>query len=228
MSSDRSALRKSAVGIAFSAAMMSVALALPALSLGNGVGWLYIADFTLGSIVSTLAIARVSPALLERRLRSGPGAEPRRTQKIIQAITGIGFVACFIIAGFDFGHGWSQVPTALIVFGHLLTWLAFWRFFVVFRENAFAATTVQVEAGQTLIDTGPYARVRHPMYAGSLPMFLGMPLGLGSWWAFVAVAVVLVGLMARILDEERVLVAELPGYDDYRRRVRWRLVPGVW
>lgn len=105
MSFDRSALRKSAVGIAFSAAMMSVALALPALPLRNGVGWLYIADFTLGSIVSTLTIDRVRLALLGRRLKSGPGAEPRRAQKIIQAVTGTGFVACFAIAGVDFARG---------------------------------------------------------------------------------------------------------------------------
>lgn len=228
MSADRSALRKSAVAIAVTAVMMSVALMLPALSLGNGVGWLYIADFSLGSVVSTLAIARVSPELLARRLRAGPGAEPRRAQKRIQAVSGIGFVGCFVLAGFDFGQGWSQVPTALVAVGHGLTWLGFVGFFLVFRENAFAATTVRVEAGQRLIDTGPYAVVRHPMYAAALPMFAGMPLGLGSWWAYLAAVLIVACLVARILDEERMLTAELPGYAAYQQRVRWRLLPAVW
>jgi protein-S-isoprenylcysteine O-methyltransferase Ste14 len=100
--------------------------------------------------------------------------------------------------------------------------------FAVFRENSFAASTIEVGTGQSVVSTGPYAIVRHPMYAGALIMFLGVPLALGSWWGLLPVMLLLAGLVARLLDEEAYLAIHLPGYEVYRRAVRYRLLPGVW
>jgi protein-S-isoprenylcysteine O-methyltransferase Ste14 len=118
--------------------------------------------------------------------------------------------------------------TEVVVLANLLIIAAFGFFLMVLRENTFAASTITVEAGQRVISTGPYAHVRHPMYAGAALLIFAMPIALGSLWGLLAAAVAIPVLIARILDEERTLSAELPGYDDYRRAVPWRLIPLVW
>jgi protein-S-isoprenylcysteine O-methyltransferase Ste14 len=115
-----------------------------------------------------------------------------------------------------------------VLLGDLMTVLGFAVMYRVFRENTFAAATVTVETGQRVITTGPYARVRHPMYAGALLLFLGTPLALGSWWGLAVYIPSLAVLVARLRDEEQFLMRNLAGYADYRRRVRFRLLPGVW
>jgi len=115
-----------------------------------------------------------------------------------------------------------------VLLGDLLTVLGFTIMYRVFRENTFAAATVTVEAGQRVIATGPYARVRHPMYAGALLLFLGTPLALGSWWGLAVYIPSVLVLVARLRDEEQFLMRNLTGYGAYRDRVRYRLVPGLW
>src|SRR5262249_5637520 len=136
--------------------------------------------------------------------------------------------ALLVVSVLDWRFGWSAVAWPVVLAGNLLVAAGYVIVFAVLRENSFAATTIEITAGQRVISTGPYALVRHPMYFGALPMFVGIPLALGSWWGLALVVPLTAGLVARLLDEEAYLVRNLPGYADYRNRVRWRLVPGIW
>jgi protein-S-isoprenylcysteine O-methyltransferase Ste14 len=138
------------------------------------------------------------------------------------------FAALLIVPGLDHRFCWSHVPAAIVVLANLLISAASGFFLVVLRENTFAASTITVEVGQRVISTGPYAHVRHPMYAGAALLLFAMPIALGSFRGVLPAALAIPVLIARILDEERTLSAELPGYDDYCRAVPCRLVPLVW
>ena len=138
------------------------------------------------------------------------------------------FIALAIVPGLDHRLGWSRVPAAIVVIANMLVVAKFGFLLLVLLENTFAASTVIVEAGQRVISTGPYAHVRHPMYAGAAVLIFAMPIAMGSSWGLLLAAIAAPVLIARILDEELTLSAELPGYDDYRRTVPYRLLPFVW
>jgi protein-S-isoprenylcysteine O-methyltransferase Ste14 len=201
---------------------------LPAGTLDYWEGWLFGAVFTACSLALTLYFAVNDPKLLERRMQVGPAAETERSQKIIMTGALLTFAAMPVLSATDHRLGWSSVPAAIVVLGNLLIVLAYIGFYLVFRVNTYGAATIQVAEGQTVISTGPYAVVRHPMYAWALPMILGMPLALGSWWGLLLVVPAVAGLVARMLDEERYLAENLAGYADYMHRVRYRLIPLVW
>jgi protein-S-isoprenylcysteine O-methyltransferase Ste14 len=167
-------------------------------------------------------------ALLERRVKAGPGAEPDPMQNVVQTLAGLVFLATFAVAGLDKRVGWSKPPLAVSIVGDAMIAIGFLIVFFTFRENTFTAGTIEVAEDQTVIDSGPYAFVRHPMYAGALVMIAGIPLALGSWWGLIPVALLVPVLVWRLLREETFLAANLPGYDDYRGRVRCRLVPIFW
>jgi len=133
-----------------------------------------------------------------------------------------------VVASLDHRFSWSRVPPALELLGDALVASGFLAVFFVLKENSFAAGAIEVAPDQRVISTGPYAIVRHPMYAGALIMLFGTPLALGSFWSFVPFVLTIGVLVARLLDEETFLAKNLPGYDDYRREVRRRLVPLVW
>lgn len=190
--------------------------------------WVYLSLFFTLSAAVTLDLSRRDPALLQRRLRSGPRAERRPTQRRILLGLLIGFVSLLVIPAVDFRRGGPAVPAAGIVLGDLLFAVGFGLIARVYRENSFTAATIEVAPGQRLIDTGPYAIVRHPMYASALFFLFGTPLALASCWGFVGMAVTLPFLMWRLLDEEAMLARELPGYAAYQARVRFRLIPGLW
>ena len=161
-------------------------------------------------------------------MRGGPMFESQVTQRVIMTFTSLGFIAILVVPALDQRFGWSTVPVALVVLGDVLVAIGFYCIFLVYRENTYTAATVEVAAGQTVITTGPYAIVRHPMYAsGALYMF-GTPLALGSYWGFVALAAMTPFLLWRLVDEERILARDLQGYTEYQRRVRRRLLPGIW
>jgi protein-S-isoprenylcysteine O-methyltransferase Ste14 len=190
--------------------------------------WVYVAIFVVASVPTSVYLMKKDPALLARRMRGGPMFEKEGTQRIIMTFTSLGFIAILVVPGLDRRFGWSAVPSWAVVLGDLLVATGFLLIFVVYRENTFTAATIQVARGQTVISTGPYAIVRHPMYAsGALYMF-GMPLALASYWGYLALAAMMPFLLWRLLDEERILTRDLPGYVDYRRRVRHRLVPFIW
>ncbi|HEX6604321.1 MAG TPA: isoprenylcysteine carboxylmethyltransferase family protein [Sphingomicrobium sp.] len=190
--------------------------------------WLFLACYFAASLVVSLWLIRYDPALLERRMRGGPFAEGERNQKIIMAITSIGFVALLVVPGLDRRFGWSRMPDAIAIFGDVLLLAGWLGILVVFRANSYAAATIRVENGQRVISTGPYAIVRHPMYAAALLMMAGIALALGSWWGALVWAALLPALAWRLIDEERVLMRDLAGYADYRRKVPWRLIPSIW
>jgi protein-S-isoprenylcysteine O-methyltransferase Ste14 len=190
--------------------------------------WLYLAIFMAASLVISLYLLRNDPALLQRRMRGGPTAEKEPTQKIIMLFASIGFIALLVIPALDFRFGWSRAPLPVVITGDLLVATGFYFTFLVYKENTFTSATIEVAENQKVISTGPYALVRHPMYASALCYLIGTPLALGSFWGLVALVFMLPFLLWRLLDEERFLAKNLPGYTEYQKKVHHHLVPYVW
>lgn len=220
--------KKALAGLLRSLVVIAALFFIPAWSLRFWQGWVYIAIMGAASAAIILYLAKYDDALIGRRLKAGPVAEKEKSQKIIQTLTAMAGVIAFLVAGFDFRWHWSDVPTVLIVVGDIGIAIGYVIIFLVFRENSYASSIVEVAENQKVISTGPYAIVRHPMYSGAILMFLATPLALGSWWAFIPVAILSAMVAIRLADEEKFLVANLPGYDAYRSRVRDRLIPAVW
>lgn len=190
--------------------------------------WVFLAVFIGGSIGLGLYFVRTDPALIERRMQAGPGAEREPTQRIIIALLLTGLLAMLVVSALDRRWHWSDVPAWLTLLADLGITASFVIFFYVMKQNSYAAATVRVEGAQTVVATGLYGVVRHPMYMGALPLMLAIPLALGSFRALLLLAGLVPVLMWRACDEERVLRRDLPGYAEYCARVRWRLVPGLW
>jgi protein-S-isoprenylcysteine O-methyltransferase Ste14 len=207
---------------------MALVLFVPAGSVRYWQAWIYLAVFLAASGLTTLDLMTRDPALLERRMRGGPTAERERTQQIVMLFASLSFVALLVVPALDYRYGWTTVPVFLVVIGNVLVAVGFYLIVLVYRENTFTAATIQVTAGQTVVSTGPYAVVRHPMYASAFVYLIGTPLALGSYAGFIPLAVMMVCIVVRLLDEERLLSRDLPGYDEYRSRVRYRLLPNVW
>jgi len=168
------------------------------------------------------------PALFKRRISFGAGAEHETSQKIIVSFLLLLYAALYVVSGLDHRFNWSHIPVPVVLVGDVLFAGGLVLILLVFRVNSFAAATVNVEAEQTVIATGPYALVRHPMYSGMLAMFLGLPLALGSWWGLGAFLPLLVVTIWRLVDEERYLSNHLAGYRDYCTNVTHRLIPSLW
>ena len=216
------------VALAVLAAAMGLLLFVPVGTLGYWQAWVYLAIFAGASGVTTRDLIRRDPALLERRMRGGPTAEKRPAQKVIMLCASIGFIALLGVSAFDHRFGWSAVPLGGVVAGDALVAIGFYLIFLVYRANTFTSATIDVSEDQRVISTGPYAIVRHPMYASASLYLFGTPLALGSYWAFVPIVAMMPFLIWRLLDEERFLGRKLPGYTKYRKRVQYRLVPFVW
>ncbi|MEY8015125.1 methyltransferase family protein [Mycobacterium servetii] len=217
-----------AVSSVFGLATFGLALFVPAGTLHYWQAWVFIATFTTTSIVPTIYLARTNLAALRRRMHAGPRAETRTIQKIIMTGFSVDLFAMMALSAFDHRMGWSTVPVWLCLLGDLLVAAGLSIAMLVVVQNGYAAATVTVEARQTLVTGGLYGLVRHPMYAGDVVMMVGVPLALGSYWGLVFVIPGVVMLVFRILDEEKVLIAELPGYREYTRDVRYRLLPHLW
>jgi protein-S-isoprenylcysteine O-methyltransferase Ste14 len=172
--------------------------------------------------------SRHDPALIERRMKGGPSAEQEPAQKIIVALLMADMLLVILVPALDYRWHWSAVPAWLALLGNAGIVASFIIFFFVMKQNSYAAATVRVEAEQPVISTGLYGVVRHPMYSGALLLMVCMPLALGSFWSLLLLLPALPILAWRLIDEERVLTRDLPGYADYCRRVRYRLVPFVW
>lgn len=191
-------------------------------------GWLFLVNFTAWSAGTSIYFYYRDPALLEKRMRAGPAAETEPVQKRIQAFTSAVMVALIVVSALDYRFGWSNVPTWVVMSGNLLISVGFLFVVLVLRENTFASATIQVSEDQKVVSTGPYALVRHPMYAAVLPLASGIPLALASWWGLIIVPLIVIGLILRLIDEENHLRRNLPGYEEYCRKVRYRLFPCVW
>lgn len=208
--------------------VMAILLFAPPWTLDWWQAWLFMAVYFGGSIALMLDLAKHDPALLERRMKAGPWAEERLSQKIIMSFASLGFVGLLVIPALDRRFGWSHASALVALAGNLLMLIGGYGIWRVFRENSFTSARIEVASDQRVISTGPYARVRHPMYATALVMMMGIPIALGSWWGLLALAAMMPSLIWRILDEETFLAVELPGYAEYEQKVRYRLIPHLW
>jgi protein-S-isoprenylcysteine O-methyltransferase Ste14 len=216
------------LSLAVLAVVMGLLLFLSAGTVHYCQAWIYLVLFFGLSAVITRDLMRHDPALLARRMKGGPTAEQRPQQQVIMLGASLGFISLLVVPALDFRFKWSVVPVGGIMLGDALFVLGFGFIGRVYRENTYTSATIEVVQDQKVISTGPYAVVRHPMYASGLLYLIGTPLALGSYWGLLALVFMLPLLMWRLVDEEQVLARELPGYTDYRARVRYRLVPGIW
>jgi len=190
--------------------------------------WVFLLILITLSLLITIYLIRNDPELLKRRMRGGPTAEKRVSQRVIMIFTSLGFIGLLVVPGLDRRFGWTTVPLFVVIAGDALVLLGYYFIFLVFRQNTYSSATIELAANQKVIDSGPYSLLRHPMYAGALLYLLGTPLALGSYWGLVPFVAVIPFLIWRIFDEEMMLTRELEGYGEYKQRVRYRLVPGVW
>jgi protein-S-isoprenylcysteine O-methyltransferase Ste14 len=191
-------------------------------------GWVFLAVFLGAAILITLDLARHDPALLQRRLAGGPTAEKRASQQVVMLLASLGFIGLLVVPALGHCFDWWPVPLPMVIAGDVLVAAGLAVNPVVFRENSFAAARIEIASDHKLIATGPYAWVRHPQYAGALLYLVGMPLALGSYAGLPVLLLMAPVLVWRLLDEEHMLVRELPGYAGYQRTVRARLIPGIF
>lgn len=205
--------------------MVGLLIFLPAGTLWYTYGWLLIALLFVPMLIAGLVMLAKSPDFLKKRLDA---KEKQGTQKGVVALSGLMFIAGFVVAGLDYRFGWSQMPLWVTVTASVLFVIAYALYAEVMRENAYLSRTIKVEEGQTVVDTGLYGIVRHPMYAVTILLFLMIPLVLGSWYALIAFAFYPAIIIVRLKDEETLLTKELPGYETYKKKVKYRLIPFVW
>ena len=176
-------------------------------------------------IIMGIVLLVRAPDTLTRRLRS---KEERVKQKGVVALSGLLFVASFILAGLDFRFGWSSLPNWALWTSSIVFLLSYGMYAEVMRENEWLSRSIEVMEGQKVVSSGLYGIVRHPMYTATIGMFLAMPLVMGSWWAFIVMTPYILTIVTRIQDEETLLTKELEGYQEYKEKVRWRLIPYIW
>jgi len=221
-------LARALAGFLFLFGVVAVVFFASAGTLHDGRAWATLAVFFGCAGAISVWLWFRDRALLERRVKAGPGSEPDPAQNIVQALAGIVFLAIFAVPGLDRRFGWSHVPAAVSLAGDAMIAVGFLIVFLTFRENSFTAGTIEIAEGQHVIDSGPYAVVRHPMYAGALILIAGLPLALGSWWGLVPAALLVPVIVWRLIREEAFLAANLAGYRNYQGRVRHRLAPVIW
>jgi len=215
------ALTKFACGLL----LVGLLIFLPAGTLHYTYGWLLLGLLFVPMLIAGFVMLAKSPDFLKKRLDS---KEKQGTQKGVVAVAGLMFIAGFVVAGLDFRFGWSKMPTWVTITASVLFLIAYALYAEVMRENAYLSRTIKVEPGQTVVDTGLYGVVRHPMYAVTILLFLMIPLVLGSWYALIAFAFYPVIIIVRLKDEEALLTRELPGYEAYQEKVKYRIIPLIW
>jgi len=225
---DRDQIRRVWLRQSISLPLFFALLLAPAGTLDYWQAWVYGILFTATTIGIGLYFFKRDPRVVARRMQVGPTAEREPAQKIIMTLVLAGFVLLLVVPGLDHRWHWSSVPTWLVLVSNILVVLGLLGTAVVLKQNSYAASTITVEAAQPVVSTGLYAIVRHPMYAAALIMVAFTPPALGSYWGLLVVIPMIPVLAWRLLDEERFLRRNLPGYTDYCQRVRYRLIPGVW
>ena len=205
--------------------MVALLIFLPAGTLAYGGGWLLVGLLFGPMFIAGLVMLGKSPEFLKKRL---DGKEKQATQKGVVALSGLMFIAGFVVAGLDYRFGWSNMPVPVTVVASVLFLAAYVLYAEVMRENAYLSRTIKVEEGQKVVDTGLYGIVRHPMYMATLLLFIMIPIVLGSWYALIPFAFYPAIIIARLKDEEELLTKELPGYAEYKQKVKYRILPFVW
>ena len=206
-------------------ALVGLLLFLPAGTIRYSGAWLFIGLLFIPMLIMGVVLFAKAPALLEKRLNN---REKEKTQQGVIALSGLLFPAGFVLSALDFRFGWSSVPLWLVIFASALFLIGFATYAEVMRENAYLSRTVEIQENQTVISTGLYSVVRHPMYLATLFLFLPLPLILGSFWAWIPFALYPVVTVIRILNEEKVLTEGLAGYAEYKTKVKYRLIPFIW
>ena len=216
-----SALIKFLIGLL----LVGLLIFLPAGTLAYPGGLLFLCLLFIPMLVMGIVMLARARDLLAKRLDA---KEKQAAQKGVQSLSGLVFIAGFVLAGLDFRFSWSNVPRPAVIAASVIFLLGYGLYAEVMRENAYLSRTVKVEEGQTVVSTGLYGIIRHPMYTASILMFLSIPLVMGSWYALIPFALYPVLMVIRVLDEEKLLTAELQGYAAYKTKVRYRLIPFVW
>jgi len=220
--------RQTIVSFAQFIVFAALLLFLPAWTLAYWQAWLFLAVFMLSSILTTIYVWRKDPALLERRLRGGPTAEKEPIQRVIQTFASITILALFVFPAIDHRFHWSDVPVSAVLVAEVVIAFGFYLIYLVFKENSYSAATVEIAPGQSVVSTGPYAIVRHPMYSSALLLIFAMPIALGSWWGLLLFPPFAAVIVWRLWEEEKFLVNRLPGYAAYQKKVPYRLLPLIW
>lgn len=215
------ALAKFACGLL----LVGLLIFLPAGTLGYTYGWLLVGLLFGPMLIAGFVMMAKFPEFLKKRLDA---KEKQATQKGVVALSGLMFVVGFVVAGLDFRFGWSPMPTWVVIIASALFLGAYALYAEVMRENAYLSRTIKVEEGQKVVDAGLYGIVRHPMYMATILLFLMIPLVLGSWYALIAFAFYPAIIIVRLKDEEDLLTRELPGYAEYKQKVKYRIIPFVW
>lgn len=215
------ALTKFIVGLLLVGALLFV----PAGSVSFANAWLFIALLFIPMLILGVVLLIKSPDLLKKRLGA---KEEENTQKGVVAASALLFIGGFIVSGLDWRFGWSHVPMWVVIAASVILLVSYALYAEVMRENVYLSRTIEVQSGQKLIDSGLYGIVRHPMYAVTIWLFFSIPVVLGSWWALLCFAPYIIIIAVRILGEEKVLEAGLDGYEDYKKRVKYRLIPFIW
>ena len=205
--------------------LVGLLIFLPAGTLAYGNGWLLVGLLFVPMLIVGFVMLRKAPRFLKKRLDA---KEKQSAQKGVLALSGLMFIAGFVTAGLDYRFGWSEMPLWVTVAASVLFVVAYILYAEVMRENAYLSRTIRVEEGQTVVDTGLYGIVRHPMYAVTILLFTAMPLVLGSWYALIAFAFYPAIIIIRLKDEEELLTRELSGYAEYKQKVKYRLFPYIW
>ena len=213
------------IKVIFGILLVGTLVFLPAGTLAYFQGWLFMGLLFIPMVIAGFVMLFKSPELLARRLDA---KEKQGEQKAVVAVSGLMFIAGFVIAGLDFRFGWSKMPMAVTAAASVLFLAGYGLYAEVLRENAYLSRTVKVEQGQTVVSTGLYGVVRHPMYAVTILLFIMIPLILGSWYALIPFAFYPIIIIVRLKDEEALLTRELPGYEDYKQKVKYRLIPYIW
>ena len=215
------ALTKFLVGLL----LVGLLIFLPAGTLAYPGGIRFLCLLFIPMLLMGVVMMICARGLLAKRLDA---KEKQAAQKGVQSLSGLVFIVGFVLAGLDFRFSWSDVPLPAVIAASVIFLLGYGLYAEVMRENAYLSRTVKVEEGQTVVSTGLYGVVRHPMYLASILMFLAIPLVMGSWYALIPFVFYPVLMVIRILDEEKLLTAELAGYEEYKRKVKYRMIPFIW
>ena len=220
--------RKALLGLSSMLILVWILIFAPGWTIVYWEGWGFFFSFSIPVIIISLYFLKHDLKLIEVRIKAGPTAEKEKSQQIIQSLTGVFFVLLLLFPGLDHRYHWSTMPWFLVVFGDFLVITGLFITYLVFRENSHTSAIIEVDQGQRVVQTGPYALIRHPMYSGGLLMLLGVPFALGSWWALIFTLLLFLAIVWRLLDEERFLSSNLQGYVQYCKKVRFRLIPFLW
>ena len=205
--------------------LVGLLIFLPAGDLSYKNGWLFIGLLFVPMLILGAVLLIRSPELLQKRLNA---KETDRTEQGVVKAAALIFIVGFVVAGLDYRFGWSQAPRPVVLAAAVVLLVSYALYAEVMRENAYLSRTVEIQEGQKVIDTGLYGVVRHPMYAVTLWLFFSIPLVLGSFWALLCFLPYGAVIAVRIVHEEKLLEASLSGYTEYKKRVRYRLIPLIW